>query len=117
MQSKELDAAALNYIDELKANYEQQIHNLEKKVVTLEYNYENKIHKLQINANEYQNKYLEIKERYALLLYKRFMRSAEQIPIDDKQRLLFTDEVQPEEHASHEEEETQIEVKSHTGNQ
>ena len=97
MPRKELDTAALNYIEELKANYEQKIHNLEKKVITLE------------------NKYLDMKEQQNLLLYKRFMRSAEQIPVDDKQQLLFVEEIQPQEtKPKDEKEEARIEVKSHS---
>ena len=46
---------------------------------------------------EYQYKYLEIKEKYDLLVYKRFVRSAEQLLADDKQPLLFIEEAeQPE---------------------
>jgi transposase len=46
---------------------------------------------------EYQYKYLEIKEKYDLLVYKRFARSAEQMLADEKQPLLFIEEAgQPE---------------------
>jgi transposase len=41
---------------------------------------------------EYQYKYLEIKEKYDLLVYKRFVRSAEQLMADEKQPLLFIEE-------------------------
>ena len=87
MQVEGLDAAVVNYINEIKTNYEHQIHTLKNDVIN------------------YQNKYLEIKERYDLLIYKRFMRSAEQIPADDRQPLLFSSESGPVETAEREEEE------------
>ena len=59
-----LDVTVRDYINdlinEIKTDYEQQISSLKT------------------NAIEYQNKYLEIKERYDLLIYKRFSRSAEE---------------------------------------
>ena len=73
MQLETLDAPALiNYIKELENNFE-----------------------VRIKESEY--KYLELKERYDLLVYKRFGRSAEQN--DDKQQSLFAEEEQarPEE--------------------
>ena len=72
------DTTVLAYIKELESNYEQRIKELEN-------NYERRI-------KESEYKYLEIKERYDLLLYKRFGRSAEQLLADEKQPLLFTDE-------------------------
>jgi len=52
---------------------------------------------LEISLKECQNKYFEIKEQYDLLVYKRFVRSAEQLLADEKQPLLFTEEEgQPE---------------------
>ena len=50
------------------------------------------IKELETNLQEYQYKYLEIKEKYDLLVYKRFVRSAEQLLADDKQPLLFIEE-------------------------
>ena len=50
------------------------------------------IKELETNLQEYQYKYLEIKEQYDLLVYKRFVRSAEQLLVDDKQPLLFIEE-------------------------
>ena len=50
---------------ELQARYEHQIH---------------KTNKLKTELLEYKHKYLEIEEKYTLLIYKRFMRSAEQLP-------------------------------------
>jgi len=80
MQVGTLDAAVLHdYINELEIKNQKL---------------ENKIHKLEIDAIEYQNKYLEIKERYDLLIYKRFARSAEQLLADEKQGLLFTSEAE-----------------------
>ena len=56
------------------------------------------IKELETSLNEYKYKYLEIKERYDLLVYKRFVRSAEQIVADENQLKLFSieDAVQEE---------------------
>jgi transposase len=72
MEFKTLDATVVDYINGLQ----------------------NQIDKYKNDAVEYHNKYLEIKERLDLLLYKRFGRSAEQILIDEKQRLLFEQETE-----------------------
>jgi len=77
MQLETLDAPARDYINEIKANYEFQIQTLQSNVI------------------EYQNKYLEIKERYDLLAYKIFSRSAEQF-VDHSQQHLFTEETEEE---------------------
>ena len=91
------DTAAVNYINELKAGYE------------------NKIIKLKNEAIEYQNKYIAIKEKYDLLIYKRFMRSAEKTPSDENQQLLFANEAEPAEIPGQDkEEENKTEVKSHS---
>jgi transposase len=81
MQVEGLDTTVIDYINGIIAKYEQQIKDLH-----------NQINKIKNDAIEYQNKYLEIKERYALLVYKRFVRSAERVTADDKQPLLFTPE-------------------------
>ena len=105
MQVEGLDTTVINYINEIKTSFEQQ-------VIEIKANYEKEIHKLKNNAIEYENKYLEIKERYDLLIYRRFMRSAEQIPFDDKQQLLFTPEADPVEITAEE----KTEVKAYTRN-
>ena len=65
-----------------------------------------------LRLKELENKYLELKERYDLLIYKRFCRSAEQLQTDDKQQSLFTEE---SEQTSVEKEETEKqEIKSYT---
>jgi len=81
MQLNKLDAAAINYINELKSNYEQQIKSIQT-------------HHEQ-RYNSLQNEYDELKEKYELLIYKRFARSAEQLLADTKQQLLFTEAEQP----------------------
>jgi len=94
MQLEMLDASVRSYIDdcinEIKINYEHQIHKLKNNVI------------------EYKNKYLDIKERYDLLIYKQYMRSAEQLPVDDKQQLLFGNETEPAEPQEQEEEKTEV---------
>ena len=102
MQVKVLDATVINYINEIKTTYEQQIKSLESN-----------IQKLKIDAIEYQNKYLKLKERYDLLIYKRFSRSAEELKVDTTQGLLFTEEVEPAKAAEVEAEKC-TEVKSYT---
>jgi len=53
---------------------------------------------------DYRNKYLEIKEQYDLLVYKRFARSAEQLLGDVEQQLLFAEEAEANEEKPEEEE-------------
>ena len=79
MELETLDVTVLDYINEIKRDYEHQIHKLKTDVI------------------EYHNKYLYTKEQLDLLLYKRYMRSAESIPEDEKQRQLFTTEAEPAE--------------------
>ena len=83
------DTTVVNYINELKAEYERQIQEL-------------------------KNQFIELEEKYKLLIYQKYMRRAEQLPVDEKQQLLFTPEVEPVEAAPCEEEEEKTEVKSHT---
>jgi transposase len=73
----------------------------------------NYIKELETNYTQLYNEHLVLKEQYDLLVYKRFMRSAEQMLADDKQPLLFVEETgQPE---TKEEEPQEIEtVKSFT---
>ena len=104
MQDETLDTTVIDYINEIIARHE------EEKAC-----YEHQIHTLKNNVIEYENKYLEIKERYDLLIYRRFMRSAEQIPFDDKQQLLFTPEADPAEITAGEKDDTEkTEVRSYT---
>lgn len=115
MQVEGLDITAIEYINELKADYEQQIQELK----THNENNEHQINKLKRNILDYHHKYLEIKERYELLIYKRFGRSAEQLDTDEKQQLLFTAEGEPIEKTTQDEsdgkpEEELTEVKSYT---
>jgi transposase len=67
MQVETLDTPVRDYIRELEAGYRQQLREL-------------------------QYKYLEIKERYDLLVYRRFVRSAEQLQADKNQPPLFSAE-------------------------
>jgi transposase len=103
MQVEGLDATVIDYIDEIKANYENQIEHQE-----------HQIHKLKKKKIEYQNKYLYYKDRYELLIYKRFMRSAEQIPVDDKQQSLFSPEEEPAGTTGQDGEEERTEVASYS---
>ena len=78
MQVEGFDTTVLNYINEIKKDYEHQIHKLQSEVIN------------------YQNKYLEMKERFDLLVYQRYARSAERLPVDEKQQLLFAEEPEQE---------------------
>lgn len=66
------------------------------------------------DAREYHTKYLEIKEQYDLLVYKRFCRSAEQLLTEDTQPLLFTQEAETVEAIEDGGQEEQSEVKAYT---
>ena len=90
MELETLDVTVRDYIKEIKKDYEHQIHKLKTDVI------------------EYQNKYLYTKEQLDLLLYKRYMRSAENIEEDEKQQLLFTAEAEPVEIADEGEERTEV---------
>ena len=72
------------------------MHGQPLQLETLEPAILNYIRQLESNLNEIKNDYLILKEKYDLAIYKRFARSAEQFPIDDKQQLLFTEEPEPE---------------------
>ena len=62
---------------------------------------------------ELENKYLELKERYDAMMYKKYVRSAEELS-DDKQQSLFIEETeQPSAEKENEETEKQ-EIKSYT---
>ena len=76
--------------------------------------YELEINKLKTDVIEYQNKYLEIKERYDLLVYKRFGQSAERLIAAEKQPLLFSSE--SKETKTTDENIEYTEVKSHKRN-
>ena len=101
MLLKTLDTATLNYIKELETRYEQ-------KYQALELNYQRQTKELK----QIQYEYLDLKERYDLLMYKRFVRSSEVLLADKKQPLLFNAEEQPVKTAV--EEEHTYEVKSFT---
>jgi transposase len=78
MKQEMLDATASDYVKQIETNYEERIKELQAK-------FEERIKEL-----EYQ--YLEMKEKYDLLIYKRFVRSAEQLMANEKQQLLFIEE-------------------------
>ena len=100
MQVEGLDTAVVKKIN-TKTYTEQQIAEIklhyENQLEEIRAYHKNEMDELKRNVIEYENKYLAIKERYDLLIYRRFMRSAEQIPCDSKQQLLFTPEAEPSE--------------------
>jgi transposase len=83
LQQKTIDKDVLDYftgyIKNIETNYEQQIQTLTSNIIELK---------------EYQFKYDELKEKYDLLVYRRFARSAEQLLADEKQQMLFTSEAE-----------------------
>jgi transposase len=97
MQLNNLDITVINHINELKANYENRIKDLQNNFET--------------SRKELEYKYLELKERYDLLIYKRFVRTSEQLLLDNKQPLLFDLEEEKKEvaeEATESEEETEV---------
>lgn len=100
MQAEGLNATAVNLINEIKNQFELQINALR-----------NEIYKLKEEAIDYRNKYLVIKEERDLLIYKRFMRSSEQMLLNEKQQLLFPTELEIKQQATTEE---RTIVKSHS---
>ena len=93
------DPTIRDYILQLQTKYEHQIHTKNEIIA---------------NLLEYQSKYLQIKERYDLLVYRKFMRSAEQLPADEKQPLLFASEGKETEAVQKEEEQEKTVVASHS---
>jgi len=81
MQLETLDVTVRDYIKELETSYQ-----------VLQKNYERQTQELK----ETENKYLEMKERFDLLVYQRYARSAERLPVDEKQQLLFAEEPEQE---------------------
>ena len=106
MQVAELDTPVVNYINEIKAHYEQQLQELQN-------HFEHQINKLKSDVLEYKNKYLIMEEKYTLLIYKRFVRSAEQLAPDSNQPLLFTSETEETAMSEKAEQDEKTEVKSH----
>ena len=84
--------ANANELEDYKRRY-QQLETKNKKLETEV-----------IELKEYRNKYLEIKEQYDLLVYKRFARSAEQLLVDVGQQLLFAEAAEANEEKTEEEE-------------
>ena len=78
IQKENFSPEVINYIKELETNHAQRIKELETS------------HKQ--SYQQLYNEYLTVKEKYDLLVYKRFVRSAEQLVVDEKQPLLFTEE-------------------------
>lgn len=76
MQNVNKHATVSKYIKKMKSNYETKIGELQTQ-------HEQQINNLKKEAADYEVKYLHVKEKHELLLYKRFARSAEQIPYDD----------------------------------
>ena len=86
------DTAVINYINEMKVNYEKQYNALETRNQELEKNIKEIVNNYENKIKETELKYLVVKEQYELLIYKRFVRSAEQLIADKNQPLLFTEE-------------------------
>jgi transposase len=99
MQVATLDATVRDYISELEIYKERYLQ------------LETRNNELEKNLKEYEWKYLQIKEQYDLLIYKRFAHSAEQLLAETKQQLLFVDESGESEAAEEKPEELQT-VKS-----
>jgi len=83
----QLNTAVGTNTDELES-YKQRYYALEKRNKELQ----NKVIEIETNHKQLYNEYLVIKEKYDLLVYKRFVRSAEQLLADEKQPPLFAEE-------------------------
>lgn len=83
-------------------------------IKTLETTYNLRINELETNLKNIQFEHEVLKEKYDLLVYKRFARSAEQLLADEKQPLLFNSEQAKEEDAAKKIDPQEFEeVKSH----
>jgi transposase len=94
------DTTVINYINQIKENYELKIKSLQSQ------------HEQQYKT--LLNEYGELKEKYELLVYKRFARSAEQLLKEQKQPLLFNEEAEQPELEKKEEEQGLQKVKPFT---
>jgi len=88
-----LITAVSAYANELES-YKQRYRQLETRNQELQ----NKITEIETNHKQLYNEHLILQDKYDLLVYKRFARSAEQLLADEKQPLLFAEEAgqQPE---------------------
>ncbi|MCL2243704.1 MAG: hypothetical protein FWC03_04460 [Treponema sp.] len=68
-----------------------------------------------IELESFKHKYYELNERYDLLIYKRFCRSAEELLSDDKQQSLFVEETEQTELPEEGIETEKQKIKSYTG--
>jgi transposase len=103
MELATLNAAVRDYVNDCIKQIET---GCEQRIRELQENFEARI-------KESEHKYLVLQERYDLLLYKRFGRSAEQLRADTGQQLLFTTEEETAEKAVEEETEHET-IKSYT---
>ena len=97
------DTTVINYINEIKTVFEQQI-----KELTL------KIYKLKEEAIDYKEKYLVMKERHDRLVYWQYGRRSERFLNDEKQQLLFTTEAEEKPPVTEGKAEELTEVKSYS---
>ena len=91
MQVQTLDATVHDYINELEHRY-LQLETRNNELETRNQELQNKAVEIEAKHTQLFNDYLILKEKYDLLVYKRFARSAEQLLADEKQQLLFTEE-------------------------
>jgi len=103
LQLETLNTEIINYIKELQAKHNE-----------LEAQYNQRLKETEFKYQEIKSEYLILKERYDLLLYKRFARSAERLTADDKQLSLFTEEEEAEQTTTAEPETGKREIKSYT---
>jgi transposase len=76
----------------------------------------NYIKELEASLLEYKTKYLEVKEKYDLLVYQKFVRSAEQLLADKSQALLFTEQGNNSKVSKEVEKVEAVQVKTHKRN-
>jgi len=97
MQVEGLDTTVVNYINELKNNFEKRYHELE-----------NRNHELENNLKQYAIDYEILNEKYKVLMYQRYSRSSEKYLESKGQLLLFNEKESAAEEQKPETETTKV---------
>jgi transposase len=91
MQVEGLNATVINYINELKENYEHQLNESVKTCNELKVSYEKKNTELENKLKQSEIQYDLLNEKYKLLLFHRFSQSSEKYRESKEQLLLFNE--------------------------
>jgi transposase len=110
MQLEALDITIRNYITEIEIKHQRQlqtIHRQHEEIKKQNQTLQNTIKEIEFN-------YQALQERYDLLLFKKYARSAEQLRSDESQQLLFTEETEEIKTVEAQDAEELTEVSSYT---